>query len=233
MSAIGRITFITLWLLAAVLVHPNAWGSGWNDYQFNLPGGYIVLRANASDIQIIKTADSGEATILTPQTGVLVELATDERFIFARSDIPSNAPDSKPDQSQQLLTIIDYTNNTVLGPFPEGDFNLKLQELGITHPIAWKDMRSALKEAIQSGRADASQPDIALQGQLFFIAFSAFIFTIGYAALALPLAWAVRRITAYEFSWKALLLGWLATVGLGVLWLAAGSVYRWVDMRFL
>lgn len=231
-------------------------GSGWNDYTFDIDDQYMVLRANSYDIHIYKKTGPYGVEPLTNAGakfeagknpgGPLYELFFDDMHIFAkcwgckdRSETDPSLPSMLvTDTSQTYFFVIDKQSGKVTGPSTNGEFEASLKRMGISKPRQWQTLRQAYKQSIRDGRADESKLDVALFGQLGFITIVltlpiVLITTVPAIVVALPIYLIKRRKgTKWGFG-KSWLVGWGILIGLCLFGMMARSLGNWFDMKFL
>lgn len=232
MNLPGFYNRVLLIFLFTVLEATGAAGTGFDDFSFDLPGKYFVLRANAADIRIWRR---GVGTILQEVNGQkglgpLYELAFDDQFIFTRNLAYHTYGDTS--EVPSFWTIIDYTKHVVYGPFPEADFQRKVIELGVSQPIRWNSLKRAFKEAMEDGRVNIKEYDLQSAIALMFTAILWVIVLPVLIAIALLPAlvgkFAFGRSFRKSFAWFS-----LAVVVISFLWIVGGRIFTWFYMRFL
>lgn len=234
LKSLLRVTSRCLWgmPLMVLLLAPCAFASGWNDYSFDLPGGYMVLRANAQDIHIWRTDGDGTLDPVTDQngTGLLRAVALQDGFIYAKN---GGARDADPvTMDAPSWTIIDSTRQIVHGPFSISEFDAKRAELGLKDPIPWMSVDDAYRQALREGRADKAQVDVALVGTAVFLGFTWVFFSPAFALVAALAAFAVRRAKNWSYP-RSFFVAFAAVFFGSFGCVLVLCLYRWVSMRFL
>ena len=175
----------------------SATGDHWDDFSFDLPGGYCVLRASSTDKHIWRKGDDSTLQEVNGQqaVGPLYELAFDERFIFAKNR--AFHQDGDISGAPTLWTIIDYTQHVVYGPFVEADFLNKSAELGISPAVHWTSLEDAYEEAIQSGRAEGKQSDVHLIRGIMYLGVGCLLLVPVLAVASLLMVLLLRRVKMF------------------------------------
>lgn len=176
-----------LWIILLLTngVTNTASATALDDFSFELPGGYLVLRANAEDIHIWQTVNPGDGVVTAqPGVGPLFELAMDERFFYAKNRASNENWRNPP--VRVFWTIIDHMNHKTYGPFSEIEFQNKLVELGISRPIAWKSLQSAYRQAVHEGRVNMREFNLQFLVQIIFVGILCLLVSPFMALFALP-----------------------------------------------
>lgn len=219
-------------VLLAVMTAMPAVGGGWDDFSFDLPGGYFVLRANAVDIHLWRREMGIGLQEVNGQRelGPLYELAINDRFLFAKNH--AYYKQGGMSEVTTCYTIIDYKQHIVYSPLQEPDYQTKLGELGISQPIQWVTLLEAFRDAVQSGRADTSEIDLQLAGQIVFLIFLWCFVAPVPIAIAFLAGTAVRRLKGWSilksYGWPAILF-----VVIPFCYSLGRIIYRWLYLRFL
>lgn len=220
--------FVLLVMLGIVFMRPVS-ASGWNDYVFDLPSGYQVMRANAHDIHLWRYAlETGHSALTAkPGVGPLFEIAFDDRYIFAKN----RGYGEKDDVAGPVFwTIIDHLQHQVYGPFSEDEFQEAASELGIDHPIEWQTLEAAYRQALRDGRADPAQVDAAFAGTMIFLGILWIFINPMFIAIAACIAVLVRRFRGgtflKPFFWIWLLLTVVPFASIGLFAVCKWGMYR-------
>lgn len=234
LKSLLRATSRCLWgmPLMALLLVPSAFASGWNDFSFDLPGGYMVLRANSQDIHIWRTDGDGALDPVTAQkgAGLLRAIALQDGFIYAKN---GGADEGDPvTMDVPSWTIIDTSRHTVHGPFSRKEFEAKRAELGLKNPLVWMSVDDAFRQALREGRADKMQVDMALAGTVMFLGVTWVIFSPGFALVAALAAFAVKRAKNWSYP-RSFFVAFAAVFFGSFGCVLVLCLYRWVSMRFL
>ena len=218
--------------LMVLLLAPCTFASGWNDFIFDLPGGYTVVRANSQDIHIWHKDGDGNFEKVTAQegAGVLRAIALQDGFIYAKNGGDKDANPVTLDAPS--WTIIDSTRQIVHGPFSISEFNAKRAELGLKDPIPWMSVDDAYRQALREGRADKAQVDVALVGTAVFLGFTWVFFSPAFALVAALAAFAVRRAKNWSYP-RSFFVAFAAVFFGSFGCVLVLCLYRWVSMRFL
>jgi len=175
----------------------SATGDDWDDFSFDLPGGYFVLRASPSDTHIWRKWVGTTPRSVTGQSelGPVCELAFDEHFIFVKNRAFHR--DGDISGAPTLWTIIDYSQQVVYGPFAQADFQNKSAELGISPAVQWTSLDDARTEAIQDGRAVKKQSDVELIRGIMYLGVGCLLLIPALLVVSLLMTFVLRRVKMF------------------------------------
>ncbi|MEW5894824.1 MAG: hypothetical protein AB1650_03540 [Candidatus Omnitrophota bacterium] len=172
----------------------SLFASGWNDYVLDIGDGYSVFRANTLDISISK----GGLLVFNPRdfggVGPVENYQMRDRFILLKTkgrkdrNLFEGDTFQNVDYETEYYFVLRKTDDSVLGPFNEAQFEKRLADLNI-----------ATGEWI---KPENPHPYVARRGQLLFLIFAIIVviplLAIRYFYISIPLIavvfWLVKRI---------------------------------------
>lgn len=120
--------------------------AGLGDYEFDVAGGYKLLRINALEVVVLKESVGYQKGMYIPPK--VVEVAWDDRFVIAKqlgfTDIPGKG--SMPDEMKVGYWILDTTVKKAHGPYNLEDFEKNRQLLGVSPDIILKNVQKYPKK---------------------------------------------------------------------------------------
>src|SRR5205807_1486644 len=131
-----RLLVVMLALWAAVIL-----SCGLQDYDYEMCGGYCVVRLSADDIVVApklgpSTWATGDPTAIPAK---VVEVAWDDRFVIAKRqhlERPAAAHTDRPVPGAYDFWVIDTRDKVRYGPLTAADFKIKRTELGVSPDLA-------------------------------------------------------------------------------------------------
>jgi hypothetical protein len=136
-------------LLAVVLA---VWGAlilscGFQDYDFDMCGGYCVVRSSAHNIIVAPKLgkSSWASSHPTAIPAKVVEVAWDDRFVVAKRQHLSRPPSARthrPVSGSYDFWVIDTRERVRHGPLTAAEFGAKRTQLGVSPDLSLRAVTS-------------------------------------------------------------------------------------------
>lgn len=146
MTILNRWFRAGLFLGCLIIIIVSSGCAGLGDFEFDVAGGYKLLRINALQVVVLKEGVGYQKGMYIPPK--VVEVAWNDRFVIAKqlgfTDIPGKGP--MPDEMKVGYWILDTAVKKAHGPYNLEDFEKNRQLLGVSPDIILKNVQKYPKK---------------------------------------------------------------------------------------
>lgn len=132
-----RLDRISRTFLAVLLLITLASCAGAGDWTYeDLPGDYLLIRANSRNIALLKrSGQGGTGTTIIP--AYVSEISYTEQYIFVKHAAVPEEMDIPIDITEVDYYLIEVGTDTLCGPYDRDGFDMMCETLGIA-PRQWQ-----------------------------------------------------------------------------------------------